>query len=265
MPFTSKLGKNELIINDETKAAQLRPPAGRKKGLEMARSSTLDYSYGDHAQPYPASKLIPRSEWEARIKEMEERKTRLSDVVRQAGLPCKDQAQTNYCWINAPTHCTEIVQVQQNEPMVILSPASAGAPIKGFRNVGGWGLEGLEYISKYGLVPVEFWPPNAINRSYYTEENKQRALKYRVTEWYECKPRNLDEMVSSLLNREPGASGLNWWSHEVTYYEVVWLDGEVAIRARNSWGMEYGDDGWFILQGNRMMPDDYVVAVVATA
>jgi hypothetical protein len=145
---------------------------------------------------------------------------------------------------------------------VLLSPASVGAKIKSYRNVGGWGKEGLQGIIKWGVVPVDKWPANAIDRRYDTPENRALALKYRVVEWYECIPRNLDQMVSLLLRRKAGASGLNWWRHEVTYTECVWIDGQVAVRARNSW-RGYGDFGFFILQGSKMLADDYVVPVSA--
>jgi len=258
--FSSQLYQDEPIINDSTTEGELMDAAaklGMSTGLMLPMNRGDDYAY-DVAEPFPDTLLIPESEWQARIQEMEQRKTRLSDLVDQKGLPCKDQNGTNYCWINAPTHCVEIQRVVQNQEKVILSPASVGAPIKGFRNNGGWGKEGLEYIVQHGLVPVEKWPANAIDRKYWTEENKALAMYYRVLEWTECRPRNKAQMASTLLNRWPGASGLNWWSHEVTYYEPVWVDGTLAVRARNSWGMSYGTKGYFILQGSKMLPDDYV-------
>lgn len=162
------------------------------------------------------------------------------------------------CWINAPTHCVEVLRVLQNQPMVILSPASAGAPIKNFSNQGGWGGEGLAWIIKNGLVPVDKWPANAIDRQYYTDANKTLALKYRVVEWMQVTPRTMPQVISLLLRRWPGAAGMSWWAHEITYYDVVWLDGGPAIRFRNSWGMAYGTQGFNILQGSKMIPDDYV-------
>ena len=271
MSFTSMMYGGEIVIDDGTPDSVVeelcRTPPGLSTGLELARGAG-EYAYGDVAAPFPRELLIPRSEWQARIQEMEERRTRVSDQVEQAGLPCKNQANTNYCWINSPVHCIEIKRVLQNQEMVILSPASAGGPITGYRNVGGWGRTGLEYLVQYGCVPVDRWPANAIDRRYNTAENRQLAMKYRVVEWFEIRPRNIDEMMSCLLRRIPISVGLNWWRHQVTYYDPVWVSGQPGIRHRNSWGMSWpqaGAGGYAILQGSRMLPDDAVAPATVLA
>jgi hypothetical protein len=260
---SSPLYKGELIINDATPDSVV-DPGKFGKGLELGRRTT-PYGQMRSTTTFPKELLVPRSEWQARIKEMEEQKSRHSDIVTTAGLPCKDQDQTNYCWINAPTYAVESKRVVQGQKMVILSPASAGGPIKNFRNVGGWGEEGLSYIAEFGLVPVDLWPANAIKASYNTAANRAVAMNYRCTEWWELVPRNLDELISCLFLREPVAVGYNWWGHEVTGCDPVWLDGEIALRIRNSWAMSWGSQGFGILQGKKMLPDDAVVPRVVTA
>lgn len=260
--MTSELFEGEIVLDDSTPEELHAEPDGQSRGREGVAG------YGATAEPFPAELMIDPSEVQARIAEMEERQSRTSDVIKQAGLPCKNQQQTNYCWINAPTHCTEIVRVVQNQPMVILSPASAGGPIKNYRNVGGFGEEGLAYIVDHGLVPVDKWPANALESRYSTAQNRALALDYRVTEWNHLAPRNIDQLVSLLLRRIPVAIGLNWWSHEVTAVDAVWLNGRVAIRIRNSWGMDWptaGAGGFAILQGNKMLPDDACAPRVAVA
>lgn len=264
MSFTSELYRNEFVINDDSSTNKYAVPGeGMGRGLILNRSSN-GFEYGGLATPFPQELLIPRSEWQGMIQEQEEQKSRISDYITRWKLPHKDQATTNYCWINAPVHCLETLRVVQDQLMVILSPASVGAKIKNYRNVGGWGKEGLEGIIKFGCVPVTKWPANAIDKRYDTAENREEALLYRVKDWYECIPRNLDQMVSLLLRRKPGAAGLNWWSHEVMYAECVWLDGQIAIRFRNSW-RGYGDNGFAILQGSKMYADDLVFPSTALA
>jgi hypothetical protein len=215
---------------------------------------------------FDAALLLDKSAIQALIKEREERGLRHRDLARQAGLGCKDQQQTNYCWINAPTYCTEYVRVWQNEPLVVLSAASAGAPMKNFRNEGGWGKEGLQWITDKGLVPEARWPANAISQKYYTPENRQLALNYRATEWTELAPRNLQQCASLVLRGIPVAVGYNWWSHEVSMVDFVWLDGTYWPVIRNSWGMGWGEEGGYaVLQGTRALPDDAVAPRVALA
>lgn len=172
------------------------------------------------------------------------------------------------CWANGPTHVFEVKRLLQNEPVVILSPASVAAQITGGRNVGGWGRDALEWIAEHGIVPVDSWPANSRDLRLATDENKQKALEYRADVWFELEPGNLDEQVSCLLQDLPYSPGFNWWGHQVSAFDAVWLDGAVAILHRNSWGMDWpqaGAGGWTILQGRRALADDAVAVVTARA
>ncbi len=252
----------ELLFDDSTPDEAHEPPDGYAKGYSGRRPE----GYGaTTSHDFPTQLLIPRSEWQARIEEREKKGTQLSAKMIKAGLPCKNQESTNYCWINAPAHTMEITRVLQNEPMVIFSPASGGAVITNFRNVGGWGKDALDFIATDGLVPVENWPANAIDKRYHTQANIDLAKQYRVDKWLELVPRNLDQLVSMLLRDIPVAVAYNWWGHEVTAYDAVWVNGQIGIRPRNSWGMDYGHLGFFTVQGNKMYADDAVCPLTATA
>ena len=246
----------DLFIDDATPSHVLFPP-GRSTGLDLT-GRPEGFAYAGTADPFPDELLIPRSEWQERIKERETLKITNRDHAKRVGLPCKDQASTNYCWINAPVYAVEMQRAIEGQPTVILSPASAGAQIKSYRNVGGWGKEGLEWIAKNGVAPVSLWPANAIDRRYATEAARTAALKYRVHEWWELQPRNIDHLVSCTLRGSCVAVGYPWWGHEVTIVDALWLDNTIALLFRNSWGSAWGDDGYGILQGSRMLPDDAV-------
>lgn len=248
-----------FIINDSTPEWMFQPPESHNAGLDLSQrfADVNGFAYNGVAEPFNPAMEIPESEWQARIQERVELKNAIPDFCDRAGLPSKDQSNTNYCWINAPVYTIEVTRLLQNQSMVILSPASAGAPIKNFRNVGGWGKEGLEHLAEHGAVPQNLWPANAIDRKYYTPENIEIAKDYRVLEWIEAQPRNKKQLVSLLLRNIPVAVGYNWWRHEVTAVDVQWKDGEVVLVIRNSWG-NWGDRGYGILQGSRMLPDDAV-------
>lgn len=264
MAFSSSLMSGEIVIRDDTPMEHVQPPPGRARGLRLGMRQT-PFGAIPNAPPFPVASLIPRAEWQPRIEEMEATKTRLTDLTTAAGLKCKDQQQTNYCWINAPTYCHEVLRVSQNQAPIVFSPASCGARIKGFRNVGGFGEEAISYIAENGQVPVDKWPANAIDRQYDTPDNQALARKYRVTEWWELEPGNLDQLISCLLLRWPVAVGLGWWSHEVSFIDPVWVGGAVGVRFRNSWGMSWGSEGYSVLQGRKMLPDDAQVPRLATA
>jgi hypothetical protein len=264
--YSSTLYPGEVIIDRSTgmsnKIVSGRDfPGEGKYGRGLNLKLKGPFGYGAVAVKLPRELYIPKGEWKDRIEEMEGNKSRLSDLINQAELPCKNQAQTNYCWINAPTHCVEINRVVQNQQMVILSPASVGGPLTGFKNVGGWGGPGLNGIALRGLCPVEKWPANAIDSKYWTDDNKALALHYRQTEWFETDDRDIDAVISLLLRRIPVALGYNWWSHEVTGVDAVWVNGKIGIRIRNSWSMDWptaGAGGYSVLQDNKMVPDDAV-------
>lgn len=265
MAFSSAFRPGEAIFHDATPESALAPPPGKGRGLLLARRRTPVGAI-PRAPRMPRELIIPESEFQERIKEKEERKNRLSDIADRAGLPCKDQQQTNYCWINAPTYALELIRVVQNQPMVILSPASGGARIKNFRNVGGWGEEALEWIVENGLCPVDVWPANHWNSNKFaTAANIELAKQYRCLEWCEAEPRNMQELISLLLHNIPVPVGYNWWGHEVTAVDAVWIDGRAWPRIRNSWGMGWGSQGYGILQGDRAPADDAVAPMSAIA
>ena len=226
-----------------------------------------------HQEPYGSKPYatpfnlptIPRSEWPARIAELERNEASLQHLIDHAGLPVKDQARTNYCWINNVAHGLEINRLVMGLPKVLLSPASAGGPITGFRNVGGWSTPGLKWVAEKGLVPVDRWPANAIDRRYYTAENQQIALQYRFTEWWELRPRNFDQVATCLLLGVPVLVGLNWWRHAVTYIKLVQHGGGFGVLINNSWGTRWGENGRAVLSESKATPDDAIAPRVVLA
>ena len=266
MGFSSELYANEPIIDDESSSDLEAPPSGESTGLMLPMSHSAEGgNYGDLASAFPQKLLIPESDWQGIIQDKEERKDRISDYITKYKVPCKSQAKTNYCWIFGPVGAVEVVRLFQNHEYVDLSPASCGSKIKNFRNDGGYGPEGLRYIVEHGIVPSSMWPAAAIQRKYDTPEAWVEADKYRVTEWMELRPRNMEQVVSCLLRNIPVTVGLSWWGHQVYYADAVWLDGEIAVRPRNSWGPGWGTDGFSILRGSKMVPDDAVAPRVAMA
>ena len=252
-----------MIIYDDSTDEPPVTPAGFSTGWRGMYSGSM--TAADISTPFPAELLIPEHEWQARIQEMEERKTRISDILDQAKVPVLNQQNTNYCWAFAPTMCLMAMRAVQNQPMVVLSPASVAGPITRYRNVGGYGGDSLQYIIDNGIVPESMWPQTAIDRRYDTPESQAERAKYMATDWWSLRPRNTQEQISCLLRRIPISTGLNYWAHQICDIDPVWVNGRIGVRFRNSWDVTWGDKGHAIRQGNKMPGDDMTCIRVAVA
>lgn len=205
--------------------------------------------------------LIDPSEWDDRINELEKSKSTIPDLCKQMRLPCKYQKSTNYCWVSAPTHLLEIIRLLETGQIISYSPASAGAPIKNFRNIGGWGSQALEYFIKNGINLSTDWPDTEINSKYFTDLNKAKAKKNLVLEYYVLN--SFEERVTCWLSGIPTADGYNWWRHEVCGTHILKQSHDIVIR--NSWGMDWGDEGFAVLSGNKKYADDSIAITAMLA
>lgn len=259
MSFTSKLYPGEIIVDHGTNS-DLTHPKEYGRGYIPAPEG-----FGSIAEDFPDEWLIPESEYQARIQEAEEKGERQSDMALNAGLPCKDQARTNFCFGNAPVHTLEYARMRQNQGYIELSAASVAAPLSDFRNNGGSGTEAMERIGDVGVMPVSVYPLNLVNgRQYFTDENLKIAAKFRHTKWVNL--RTKQQKFSYLLRRMGiSSSGWPWWEHETADYDVIMLDGEAALRGRNSWAMSYSYKGFFIVRGSRLNFDECIAPIDAIA
>lgn len=261
MTASSELLENEFVINDDSQDHLEAVPEGQSTGLDF-RTRTRQ-GYAGFASAFDPKYLMSMDEITERIKLLEAGKSRLSDLIRLKNLPPKNQSTTNYCWMNAPIHSMEIRFLKMNETPVILSPASAAARLTNFRNVGGWGLDAVKFLTTDGCVPVANWPANAIDKKYNTMTNQQLAKNFRFTKWVALDPNNLQQVASMVLRGFPVPVGYDWWGHEVTVVDMVILDGRLCPRIRNSWG-NWGDGfGFAVLQGYKAEPSDAVCCIDA--
>ena len=259
---SSPLYPNELVIDDDTPEREWHPSVN---GFGTGWVKPENAGYAANATGFIDGLSINPSDFQARIEQRESTQTQLSHKMIRAGLPCKNQASTNFCFANAPTHAVEILTVLQNQPLVILSAASVACIVTNFSNRGGWADDALGVIRERGVMPESVWPVNQISRRLDTDTNWKKAEPFKVDKWCTLQPKNMNQLASMLLQDIPVPVAFNWWGHEVTAYDAIWLNGRLAIRCRNSWGMEYGDKGFFVLQGSKMYFDDGIAPLSITA
>lgn len=203
--------------------------------------------------------LIPESEWDDVIAQRRKDGATLKQFCEDLRLDVLNQGQTNYCWCNGFIFSAMVARLRESGQVVRLSPASVAAPVKNFQNRGGWGEEALEYMLKHGANLQYDWPANAIDRKYFTSENKEKAMRNQVIEYYRCE--SWEEVGSAIIAGHPCAVGYNWWGHLVCGVDIE--EGAHDLVIANSWGQRWGDNGFGVLKGSKKYPNGDSVAVVS--
>jgi hypothetical protein len=186
-------------------------PPGYSKG-RVARNYAAKPLHEHECSDKLEQKRYPRDSWPDLISDMVRTKSTGEDIIRDAGMPPKDQNGTNFCWVNA---VCAMFQAQLIYPYKSFSPASIGSFITNFHNEGGNGIDAIEKAAEIGFCPSEEWPDNEISRTYATEENRKLAANYKILKFLEVAANDFELFISALIDRRFMAIGLNWWGHEI--------------------------------------------------
>ncbi len=199
--------------------------------------------------------LIDPSEYQERIAEKTAKKSWIKDLCDQAGLKVKNQQQSSYCWIHAPTHGMEVIYVLNGGVLKVLSAFYAGSQIKGGRNQGGSGIQGLEWLTKHGTCQESMWEPMKF-RGTVTPEIVGNAELHQVQTFVDMDPRNEQQLITRILTNKPVTVGIPAWGHEVLLTFLVWDAGRVKFGFDNSWGAAWGTAGRGVLEGAKSRFDE---------
>lgn len=201
--------------------------------------------------------VIPRSEWSARLKEMQEQKLLISQM--QNWEP-DDQGSHPTCWAAATCAVFSTARVLQGHPFVRISAMSVACPISGGVS-GGYEGEALDLLAKRGGVDVALWGYTEISRSKDSDPAcEANRLLHKSLESYECS--SFDEFATAWLLRYPCTISYNWWSHCVSAVDLVEIEpGSFGVRIRNNWGdweakNDFGFSGYTVFREGHGTPSD---------
>lgn len=266
---------NEFVIDDDTPNDLLFN--FKVDGVPVALGcEPRDYGVSPVEMFAPPSDIpmIPRSQWSDRIKEMEANKSRTSDVMRRAKIPCQYQNGDGYCWSYSTTGAVKALRALNGQAFIDLNPHSVAAIIKKGANVGGWAALSAEFLEKNGVADTKRWPKLSRDyRRYDTPETRANMALHKVTETFVDLTRNVydrnlnfEQMMSCLLQNIPVAIDLMWWRHSVVAVDPVEIEpGSFGPRIWNSHGPTYGDDGYAVMRGSKGIPDGAIAIRATTA
>jgi len=277
-------------------------PDGQAKGLIPRDYSTHPRGFYSSMQAVDI-KTIPRAEWSARIAQKVRNKTQISDIMRRKGVPCLNQKNRGYCWMHSGTAALMAVRAVMNQKTVGLSAYSAACKIKNFRDEGGWGAQGVDFLVSNGVCDETVWPQCGVSRSLDTPAAWENAKQYMVTEQiadlqaaqYD-RTMTFDQFMTCWLLNNPTIDDHNFWGHSVmgadgvdgvslrnrcrhdisgklltlAEFDLCWsmndpVTAGFGCRLRNSWGEDWGESGFGILAGSKAIPDGGVGLLIAVA
>lgn len=260
----------EIIISDDNATEHFLPVIdGERKSHGGVRRpyNACPVGYLPCAKPFDLEP-IKEERWPDLLAAKIAAKAQLSDI-RNAGMygqpiPSRDQNGKGYCWYHSGISACLLVRALNNQPYVDLSPYFGACIIKGYRDQGGWGSEGVEFTAENGCCSSQFWPQRSMSRSNDTPAARENAKLHRITEWMDLEPRNKAQLVTCLLLNIPVVVDFNWWSHSVCAMDLVSLN-PFRIRIWNSWGDSWSENGTGILEGDKAIPDAQIAPRVLVA
>jgi hypothetical protein len=218
-------------------------------------------------KPFPLQ-LIPENEWQGRLDAIHAAKASLIDI-RNRGMngqpiPSRDQNGKGYCWMHSGTSAAMIIRAIMGAPYADLSAYAGACMIKNYRDEGGNGIDGVQFIGERGIPTSQFWPQQSMSRANDNPQTWANAAQNKYQDWSELDPAQAKaQLVTSILNGIPVVSDFNWWSHSVCTVDIVSFS-PFTTTIWNSWGDSWSQNGMGNLVGNHAVPDGAVLPLVMT-
>lgn len=236
----------------------------RSEALSGRRAFGTGYQARDF-EADPVGRLIPafggkvfdRSEW-PELMEMQDKNHSSPLDWHMNSVGIMDQRQTNFCWCFGTCAGVATQYAKTGVEVPEFSPASTACMIKDFRNEGGWGSQACNGIQKYGIATTETWPNVSFNRQLPSMSHVREDMhQHDLIEFEDLGVNNFDAAMSVLLDPlhpAPVTGGFTWWGHLVILLKAVRYDGEWGVVFANSWGKDWGENGYSVLLGDKAVP-----------
>lgn len=249
-------------IDDSTGNDVLFPP-GCKTGHDPSQVKTEMFA------PLTDIPLIPRSEWDARIKEQTEQESSLEHLWLRQGKDHLDQDGFGYCWAHSTTHAVMVQRCAAHQPFVPLSAFAVAAIIKHGKDEGGWCGLSAKFARENGIPDQKYWPQGSTSLKYDTPEMRANMALHKINQDFvdvnkAVYDQNLtfDMLASCLFQNVPCPVDFNWWGHSVCAVRITKDSDGYGLRILNSW-KGWGEQGFATLKGSRSKPDG-ALAIVST-
>jgi hypothetical protein len=172
--------------------------------------------------------VIPEREWSDLIGKIE-----LSKCVSWI----KDQDGVGSCATESTSQGVEVIGRFSGHEFEQLNPWFVYYTTSGGRDRGSSIDENLAFVRENGIAPESVWPRSKGWQEKPSDEAYEEAKRFRILEFYDIT--GSAEFATALFHGFPVVFG--WQGHSVLAVEMI---NTREFRYANSWGRNWGDDGF---------------------
>lgn len=223
----------------------------------------LNRSYIDcpefSAYPEYSGDRLPRSQWKERIEHLNEIGGQPYHWHQAEGNKIiHSQRSTPYCWMYGTVAAVQNCLLRQGVGYVNLNPFATAYLGKRGRMKGGFGIEACGYIEEFGIVEEEYLPE--FTKTFrWSDDAKENAKKHKLVDFEELPKNSMDAVVDAILcERCPVTVAFSWWRHLVCCVGVAVKGDDFGLICVNSWGSNWGENGYTTLWGKKAVPYEAV-------
>lgn len=158
-------------------------------------------------------------------------------------IPSRDQNGKGYCWAHSGVSANLLVRARDNQPYADLSAYAVACIIKGYRDEGGWGAEGIEWQAANGCPTSKTWPQQSMSRGNDNAAMRAEAALYKPTgTWMDMQPNDNRALATCLCKDDPVVFDSNQWGHSICACRLIsWGPNgrNLSVQIWNSWGDDW--------------------------